>query len=263
MKLSVSNLAWESYDNDIILPFLADLGIDSIEIVPTKIVNDHPYDQIDSLFKYKDFLKKEYNLSLSSMQSILYGRNESIFGDNNQQAALVDYMGKALATSKELGIKNVVFGCPRNRIRTANESDQVALGFFEKIAAVAESNDVCVSIEPISKVYGTDFLNNLYDTYLFVEKLHSSAIAINYDFGTMIESDDKIEQFDSIASKVNHVHISEPGLGRIQNRKEHLEFAELLRKNGYHNYVSLEMKPTESIEMTKNAIEYFASVFGD
>ncbi len=41
---------------------------------------------------------------------------------------------------------------------------------------------------------------------------------------------------------INHVHISEPYLEKINISGLHYELADMLRKNKFSNYVSIEMK---------------------
>ena len=59
---------------------------------------------------------------------------------------------------------------------------------------------------------------------------------------------------------ISHVHISEPGFNMIEKRKLHNELAEILEKNGYNKYVSIEMVNISNAEL-KQCMEYVRSVF--
>ncbi len=45
MKLSVSNIAWDISYNEEMYGYLDEIGFSGLEIAPTKIIPDAPYDQ--------------------------------------------------------------------------------------------------------------------------------------------------------------------------------------------------------------------------
>ena len=91
--------------------------------------------------------------------------------------------------------------------------------------------------------------------------MNCDGIKVNVDFGTIIENRENIETiFDNI-NLVNHIHISEPNLLKIEERKEHKELAKFLKSIDYDKYVSIEMKQTESINNIINVIKYVKEIF--
>ena len=80
MKLSISNIAWLTEDDEQIYAFLKEQGFIGIEIAPTRIFPQDPYDNLEKAQDFAINLKQNYNLNISSMQSIWYGRTEKIFG---------------------------------------------------------------------------------------------------------------------------------------------------------------------------------------
>ena len=114
MKYSISNIAWSAeYDNEM-YAFLKQQGIEGLEIAPTRLFTN-PYDNLELAHEYAWMLKNKYGLTVSSMQSIWYGIKESIFGTEEDRQFLIDYTKKAILFAESMGIKNLVFGCPRNR----------------------------------------------------------------------------------------------------------------------------------------------------
>ena len=65
--------------------------------------------------RWAEKLKREYDLSVVSLQSIWYGRNESLFGSYEERQALLEYTKRAIDFACAVGAKNIVFGCPKNR----------------------------------------------------------------------------------------------------------------------------------------------------
>ena len=57
MKLSISNLAWNSEDNKKVYEYLSKKQFNGIEIVPTKLFPVSPYKHIDEAVEYFKSLK--------------------------------------------------------------------------------------------------------------------------------------------------------------------------------------------------------------
>ncbi len=73
-KLSFSNIAWSPVNNEYIYTILQESGFEGLEIAPT-IVFEGTYSPTPT--QIKKFVKsvKKCSLSISSMQSILFGSN--------------------------------------------------------------------------------------------------------------------------------------------------------------------------------------------
>ena len=79
IKMSISNIAWLPENDEEMYSFMNHLEYSGLEIAPTRIFPEKPYNKIIEAKKFKKNLKEKYNLEISSMQSILYGINEKIF----------------------------------------------------------------------------------------------------------------------------------------------------------------------------------------
>jgi len=86
---------------------------------------------------------------------------------------------------------------------------------------------------------------------------------VNIDLGTIIQNNENIDQVIDDIDLVNHIHISEPNLEIIKNRKLHKDLSRKLKNNNYDKYVSIEMKMQENIEEVKKTIIYIKEVFND
>ncbi len=262
MKLSVSNIGWSREYDDKILSLLKDEKFSAIEIAPTTFVSENPYDNINYAKEIVDEIFNKYGLVISSMQSIWYGKTEKIF--NKEEAKeLIGYTKKAIDYAKSIGCHNLVFGCPKNRIRPDDCTDDDVLYFFKEIGDYAKNNDVIIAIEPNPVIYGTNFINYTKDAFDYVKKIDNNGIKVNIDLGTIIYNKEDLNIIKNNINLVNHIHISEPNLEIIKERNLHEELKNILKETNYDKYVSIEMKKTNDINDLIKSINYVKGMFGD
>lgn len=94
-----------------------------------------------------------------------------------------------------------------------------------------------------------------------MKKINCEGIKVNVDFGTIIENKEDLNIIFENINLVNHIHISEPNLVKVEKRKEHQQLSEFLKSINYDRYISIEMKQTESIEDVKEVINYVSEIF--
>lgn len=260
IKFSVSNLCFSSDNLKHVLPLMRKYGYCSFEIAPTKVVQFPPYDKVDALIDWANKLKRDFDISICSIQSMWFGVNKTMFGENADLDFLLQYTKKCIDCASALGASNIVFGNPKSR-NIINEGDvEKAKEFFVNLNDYCLDKGVNVSIEPNPAIYGTNFLNDTKSAFEFVKSLDCSHIKVNLDFGTIIAND---ENFDVVKSNINligHIHISEPMLALIKPSSKHNELADLLLKNGYCGYVSIEMAEQKIDDLAKT-MQYVKDVF--
>ena len=255
MKLSISNIAWNLQDERFILEYLAEKGFSAIEIAPTKIVGDDPYNKAVEAKTYAQNLLNKYGLRVSSMQSIWYGKNEKMFASEAERQILLQYTKDAILFAEAIDCHNLVFGCPKNRsINTENDID-TALEFFEEIGKFAYEHNTVIALEPNPTIYGTNFMNTTQEAIYICRRVNSKGIGINFDFGTLIQNEESIQVCLENLDIINHIHISEPYLEIIKPRTVHRELVKALKQNGYKHYVSIEMKEHSTLDVLQT-IDY-------
>jgi len=265
MNLSVSNIGWDSEFDEDMYRFISGNGFNGIEIAPTRIFPNAPYEQLENARLFADELKKRSGLFVSSMQSIWYGISESIFGTDDHRHKLIDYTKSAVNFASAIGCPNLVFGCPKNRsIPEGLSSDiymPIAYDFFYRIGCYAAEQGVCISIEPNPPIYNTNFINTTEEAFLFCKSIDNPGMKVNIDLGTMIYYDEDVSLLKDNIHLINHVHISEPHLVPIVRRSFHKEVLSEMSGAGYNNTYSIEMRKPNSVELLKDAILYVKGVF--
>lgn len=257
MKLSISNIAWDVvYDNEM-YQFLSENGINGLEIAPTRIFTNNPYDQLSEAKLWSEELKKNHNLVIPSMQSIWFGHSELIFGSKEERNILIEYTKKAILFADAIGCKNLVFGNPRNRDTDNIEGNMpIAIDFFKEIGDFAFEHNTYIALEPNPTIYNTRFMNRTEDAVEMANKSNSKGIKVNADLGAMLYNNEDINYLKQITDYVNHIHISEPGLKLIENRTElHLQLLEICKEYYKDKFVSIEMGK-QDIEYVKSTLLY-------
>ena len=259
MKLSISNIAWSVENDNYFYSLLKELGYKGLEIAPTRIISEKPYDNLD---KAKDFaysLKMNYDLEISSMQSIWYGKTEEIFSSSVERNILLEYTKKAIDFANEISCKNLVFGSPKNRNIKEETHKRVAEEFFNEIGNYAVQKDTVFALEANPIIYNTNFINYTSQAVEIVKKLNNPGVLVNYDMSTVIYNEETIEE--ETFNYVNHIHISEPYMELIQNRDVHSELFGILKKINYQKYVSIEMKTREDIKEVEKTLKYVKELY--
>lgn len=262
MKLSISNIAWSAEHDAEMYEFLHSQGFTGLEIAPTRIFPSQPYDYISEARDWAAQLQENYGLSISSMQSIWYGRQEKMFGSSEERKVLVDYTKKVCEFAKAVGSHNLVFGNPRNRETQEIVNDYpVAIEFFHTIGDIALEHDTIIAIEPNPTIYNTHFINYTEQAVEMVERANSKGLKVNYDLGTVIENQEDISSIHRMDAYVNHIHISEPYLAPIDfgHKVYHKELVGYAKHHG-ETYLSIEMGNKVDVEKVKQIVVYLKNL---
>lgn len=257
MKLSISNIAWAAEHDAEMYQYLNNAGFNGLEIAPTRIYPDDPYDKLSEAKEWAAELKKRYGLVIPSMQSIWYGHTEKIFGDKDDRQILIDYTKKAVLFAESIGCGNLVFGNPKNRDTEDGVAIiPIAIDFFKEIGDFAAEHHTVIALEPNPTIYNTRFLNYTEQAVEMAYKVSSNGIKVNVDLGTIIHNEEDINYLKQVSEFINHVHISEPNLNLIEQRDLHVLLFDVLKDIEYAGYVSIEMGNKGSLDKTKQIVKY-------
>jgi sugar phosphate isomerase/epimerase len=264
MKLSISNIAWGLEDDLDMYLFLQSNGFDGLEIAPTRIFPENPYHNLADAQQWSNDLANNYNLVVPSMQSIWYGHSELVFGTKEDRNILIDYTKKAVLFAEAIGCRNLVFGNPRNRdTDDVVGNSKIAIDFFKEIGDFAYEHNCCIALEPNPTIYNTRFMNLTEEAVAMAYKTNSKGIKVNVDLGAMIYNNEDINYLKEIAEYVNHIHISEPGLKKIEERHDlHSQLLKICKEYYSDKFVSIEMGKQE-IDKIKATIRYIKKVISE
>lgn len=274
MKRAVSNIAWQSGDQDKAFALLARSGVQGIEIAPglTFPSEQDPICPSGEAIDAFEAQLHRHGLGLVAMQSLLYGDPQAqLFGDDLQRERFEARMTAAIALAGRLAIPTLVFGSPTNRSLPsyipAIQCEADAVSVFRHLGDACLLYGCRIGVEPVPKAYGTNFLNSLAEALAFVTRVDHFAIALTLDTGAMLDNaelDVTLAIIDEHLGLISHVQISAPGLkgfpsdtGSVQRVVDRLE------ERGYDGSVSIEMRAGagSNLETLRDAIEASASIF--
>ena len=179
MNLSVSNIAWDRKDDDAVLNLLEKYGFTGVEVAPTKIVPEAPYDRINEAIAYQRSLRRCFGFVIPSMQSIWYGVTDRIFGTAEERTRLTAYSQKAIRWAEAVGCKNLVFGCPRNRAICEGEDAGPAVPFFRELGEYAKDHGTVLAMEANPPIYHTNYINTTPEAVALIREVDSEGFRLN------------------------------------------------------------------------------------
>lgn len=262
MKLSVSNIAWAQELDEEIYALMKKQSFEGVEIAPTRIVGEHPYEKRVNAKKWQNEINEKYGFVIPSMQSLWYGKQERLFGDEKEQKELLHYTKKAIDFAKEIKCHNLVFGCPKNRNLLEGKNAREAIPFFRQLGEYAWEKEVVIGMEANPAIYNTNYINYTKEAIELVDEVNVNGFRLNLDVGTMIQNREQVEELQGQVQKISHVHISEPGLKVIEKRELHRELKECLEAEGYQGFISIEMSRQDDIHIINEALCYVKEIFG-
>jgi sugar phosphate isomerase/epimerase len=232
--------------------FLRDIGFSGLEVAPTRLFPEQPYDHLTQAADFARQLWEEYGLRVCSMQSIWYGRGEQLFGSPAQRQALLEYTKRAIDFAQAMLCTNLVFGCPKNRSIPSPDLLPVAYDFFAALAHYAARHDTVLALEPNPPIYQTNFINTTAQALDFCRQVSHPGLKVNLDLGACIDAQEDLTGLRASLDMINHIHLSEPMLVPLKRRALHKQLTQL----DYRGFCSIEMRDPHDLALVKEAALY-------
>jgi len=256
IKRAVSLLTLEKIkDIDYLFYLLNKNNINYIELPITLLFKNFKYNKR----KAYNFLKKlkKHKLSVSSIQSIFYGKNYNIL-NKKHHSRIISHIEKVCKISKKLNAQNLIFGSPKNRIKnnlTISEADKISIQIFKKITVICKRYKINFCLEPNARIYGCDYINKLSEAYKILKKVNKKNFLINIDTGN-ISLEENLNLLPKLQNKhIGNFQLSEKNLKKIKikNKKHYLILKEFNLKN---NFVSLEQLNIKKNSVSQEIIKF-------
>lgn len=261
-KLSISNIGWMEEQDEVVYSLMKKYGFEGLEIAPTRIFPEMPYDRLDLAADWVEKLRTRYGFTVPSMQSIWFRREEKLFGTEEERNILINYTKKAIDFAAAIHCGNLVFGCPRNRFVPDGANLEIGIQFFKTLGDYAAEKGTVIGIEANPTIYGTNYINDTLSALKLIKEVNSGGFLLNLDVGTMIQNGNSADELKGKVRLINHIHISEPGLKVIEKRSLHQQIKDILAVENYQGFVSVEMKKNDDLQVIENTLCYVKEIFG-
>ena len=257
-QLAISNIAWQKDDDETVYAAMQQAGFTGLELAPTRIFSEAPYENLTSALLFGGYLKNRWGFSVPSLQSIWYGQKGSIF-DPADTEHLLDYTAQAFQFAHSLNCPSLVFGCPKNRMRPLGANDAAAEAFFMQAGNLAARYGVHLALEANPPMY-TNYLNGTADAFALVKRLDNRACRSIWTCPpcwrreSTCRASSMICSMSAMSTSVSRVW------SRLSAAPSTRELALLLGAVGYRGFVSVEMAHTD-VDTIRRTMDYIAEVF--
>ena len=133
MRLAISNIAWDTSEDEAIAMLLRRYRIDAIDIAPGKYFPDPAMASDAEIAEVRDRWT-ERGVEITGMQALLFGTSGlNLFGPPHVRAAMLTHLTAVCRIGAGLGATRLVFGSPKNRDRAGlndAETMEIAVPFF-------------------------------------------------------------------------------------------------------------------------------------
>jgi sugar phosphate isomerase/epimerase len=266
MKVAVSNIAWSRAEEPHVASLLVKSGFRGVEIAPTKVW-DQPLEVTEGQAREHRRFWNEHGIDVVAMQALLFGRPElTLFETPKARSATLEYLRGLMRLGEWLGVLVLVFGAPKNR--RAGEAgpavaERIAVDFFGAAGAHALEHGVVLAIEPNPPQYDCDFVTTSREGLDLVRKVRSGGFGLHLDAAAMTLAGEPLpDAVLDCAGSIAHFHVSEPFLGVVgEGTVGHRSLASALRRIGYSNWASIEMRADPECSLPK-VLTYVAETYG-
>jgi sugar phosphate isomerase/epimerase len=253
-KLCVSNISNHTLSNIQYYSILKYYGIKYIEIAPTKFYdwqilfnNDKNNNDENKNMQNINNEINNFELNIYSFQSITYTINNNIFDIYNSE--LLNHCQKVIDLACNNKVKNLVFGCPKNRKIISNNTlynETIFINFMTELGNYISNRDLIISLENNSKQYNCNFLNTIDKIGDITLKINHPKIKMMVDIGNCLMENDNLENILKYKDIINHIHISTPFMQPLNNKflnnniNYYKKFITILNQIDYNKIISLE-----------------------
>jgi len=246
MKFAASNIALPAYDHVRELKQLRQLGLEGLEIAPSRIWRET---WKDLSFEAVNLYRKQIEaagLEVVGLHSLFFDHPKlGLFCDDDYHFETLEFMVHLSMVCRDLGGKTLIYGGGRKRCKIPEEEAyDRAIDFFMTLCGRIEEHGTCYCFEPLGEEK-TDFINTVSDSLRIVKSVSSPALRVQLDAAALSDSNEIVEQtFLDARPYLVHVHANEPNFEILgsSGKVDHAAIGAFLRSINYDGYVSIEQK---------------------
>ena len=246
MKFALSNIALTAFDHEEELEQLAGLGLDGLEVAPSRVWRD-TWDGLGSaqVEAYRRQVEAA-GLTVVGLHSLFYDHPDlGLFRQPEDRTRTLDFMVHLSAVCRDLGGKTLIYGGGRKRGDVGLEDAvRETVAFMCELAPRIESHGTCYCFEPLGPD-DTDFINSVFESLDIVKAVGHPCLKVQLDAKALVANAEAAPKtFRAVAGHLVHYHANEPDLGPLgtSGAIDHATLGQMLRGIDYDGYVSIEQR---------------------
>ena len=257
MKFAASNIALPAYDHVSELREMRQLGLEGIEVAPSRIWRDTWKNlTFEAVHLYRKQIEAA-GLKTVGLHSLFFDQPKlGLFCSEEYYFETLEFMVHLSMVCRDLGGKTLIYGGGRKRGKIPEEEAyNRAIDFFITLCGRIEGHGTCYCFEPLG-LKNTDFINTVSDSLRIVETVSSPALRVQIDAAALAENNEIVEQtFLNARPYLVHVHANEPNFEILgsSGKVDHAAIGGFLRSINYEGYISIEQKMIDE-KNTKRAL---------
>ncbi|MBL6933137.1 MAG: sugar phosphate isomerase/epimerase [Rhodospirillales bacterium] len=246
MKFATSNIALPAYDHTRELSQLREMGLEGIEIAPSRVWRDTWKGLTPAHVEtYSNDIKKA-GLQVVGLHSLFFDQPDlGLFHAEETRRKTLDFMVHLSALCRDLGGKTLIYGGGRMRGDVSEEDAyKRTIDFCGTLCDRIEAHGTCYCFEPLSP-QKTDFIHSVNDSLRIVCAVDHPALRVQLDADALAASNEIVEEtFQKARPYLVHMHANEPGFEVLgsSGKIDHAAIGAHLRAIGYSDFVSIEQR---------------------
>lgn len=244
MRISISNIAWDTTDDEAVAALLNTYRVDAIDIAPGKYFPDVAAATSKDIASVRAAWERR-GIALLGMQSLFFGRSGLNLFDRETQPAMLEHLANVCRVAEGLGVSPLVFGSPKCRDRGQLKQttvDAISTDFFSRAGDIAARHGAMLCLEANPPRYGCNFMTTTLEAADVVRRVAHPAVRLHLDTGTLtINQESLFETLRQCGDLVGYAHASEPDLAPLGSAMtDHATLASAMHTAGLST-ISIEM----------------------
>ncbi len=245
-KSAVYNIALPAYDHREELRRLPGLGIEGLEVAPSRVWRDTWHGLKPADVAAYGRAVTDAGLRVVGLHALLFDHPDlGLFRDAETRARTLEFLVHLSGLCRDLGGRTLIYGGGRWRGDVApDDAFAEAVDFCGTLCARIADHGTSFCFEPLGPE-DTDFINSAFDALNVVEAVNHPALRMQLDAKALVANGEAtIDPFHAAAPHLVHFHANQPDLGVLSTTGavDHAEFGRFLREIGYGGFVSIEQR---------------------
>lgn len=241
---AVSTIALPAGDHAALLPAVAAMGVEGIEVAPSRIWSDTWGGLSAGMISAYRHAVEAAGMNVVGLHSLFFDHPELGLFRPEARAATLDFLVHLSTVCRDLGGRTLIWGGGRRRGPVAKQDAfDESVRFMGELCARIEGHGTCLCFEPLGPK-DSDFVNSAFEAVEIAAAVNHPAFAVQLDAKALVENaEDTLAPFTAAKSRLVHFHANQPGLGPLDRGPvDHRKMGDFLRQIGYDGYVSIEQR---------------------